>query len=439
MSTMSSRNLRLSIVKSPSSKFEDPKNSLKALKNFPQTRKSSFTIKQKPDTTDLESYFPQWLLKRNDFQKFLKEDQSFPEKFFHSASIPCSQRTFVDNQNIINWLMYCKLTKNMKVCLLLKFAKGIQTQEFCKGFKFEQNYLSDKVMMVVSGCVGVFRNGVKVKILKGKETFGVVFPVKWPCDFICLSEVKVAFVDSSVLIGIFSLNSQKISQFVFNILCNCPAFGTVSRSKLSLLSEKFVKGVYLKDDFVYTENEKCEQFFILKSGEIELQKNLELTQKHNLPIKKILISKKKYNYIIKTLAKGSICGLEDFLSQEHHSCSAKVQEVSKVFSISQACFHEILNEKDIESIKKNLGNSFPRSKFKEKFVEDISKSLRRLRTIFETVEKTEPLALRNGNKKKTWADGATEYYNSITTSRLVSEKIEFQNIFSARNRLLSNR
>ena len=431
---MSTKNFRQSLENLNSfgllTKAPNSTKSLTKILNSPKALIPSISrLNPHSELVGMEGYVPQWLLKRKDFQEFLKKDQGCPQKILESMSKPCHQRSIIDNQNTVNWLQHCKLSKKIKVASLLKLSKNVQIKIFPKGHKFTQESLKDQLFILVLGAVGIFNGELKSSVLKPKDHFGHFNGLKPHNHYTCLTETKLASFDSSLLSEISYSVSQRVSNLVFKILNSQEVFCGISQSKLMLLSERFMKTEYDQNDLVFEENEKCENFFIVKSGKIQIQKTMTLTKRHKLPIQQVLISKKQYNHVVRTLEKGAVFALEELVEAKNFSCTAKALTDASIYCINRKDFFEIIDSKDRDTICKGFKNKFPVTEIKQGFMKSISNSVRRIKTIIETVEKTDRVTLRNDKKKGTWAQGARDYYNSISSSQFIGETIEFKDIF----------
>jgi CRP-like cAMP-binding protein len=356
---------------------------------------------------DADSYFPSWLLKREDFQKFLSDDESCPEEFLSSALKPVDLRTANDLYFIVNWFKKCRITKHLKEFSLVKIAKGLEILNVKKGKVFGCQEIGT-LTMVVKGRIGIY---------KEKKKIGIVAPRMAVQSSICFKrdDVGKAFkaLTDAILVKttgddvktlLFSQDSKSYSESL-KLLKSLKFFSLIPSSKLQIFCENLSKQYFSENELIYQESEDSSYFFLIKSGEVHLEKRLTLTNKHNLPIRKILITKKHYNFTVSSLGPGDVFGLEESINNKSYAFSASSYLKSTIFAFPKYLLFEVLNEKELSGVKLQFESCNSSKDFKKRMKISISSSLQRMKTVIEITECPDS-SDRGIVKKRTWDVGA---------------------------------
>lgn len=430
MSNKSVSSLRLKLSPKLSSIPKVHPNSTRVLKSHKSINKNQSIldpIEISNPFKEASSYFPDWLLKRKDFRKFLAEDQSYPENFLDAALKPDSERTANDLYSIINWFKCCKSTQELKEFTILKIARNICVWRVVKGDVLDLRDFENQFVLVVKGNLGIYKNWKKIGSLGPKSsikpTFGFSDEFKVYKALTDVTLVKISEEDANKYLFHRDFETAVESLKILNSL---KVFSSLGGMKLAALSEGFIKINFRKNEEIYKEGDESKYFFLIHQGEIQIQKNLILTNHHKLPIRQILVSRKQYNYTISDLRPGEIIGFDEIISNQNYFYTATCKsKQATLFAMPKSTLSEILTPKEISSLCKEIRSKVPSREIKERLKSSISSNLIRIKTIIETTERSDSIKLRNENKKRTWANGVSEY-SSMILPHLVSEEIEFK-------------
>ena len=430
MSNKSVSSLRLKLSPKLSSIPKVHPNSTRVLKSHKSMSKNQPNLDPIESSNvfkDASSYFPDWLLKRKDFRKFLVEDQSYPEKFLEAVLKPESERTANDLYSIINWFKHCKSTQELKEFTILKIAKNICVWRVNKGDVIDIQEFENQFVLVVKGTLSIYKNWKKVGSVGPrtsiKPTFGFSNDIK---VYKALTDVTLVKICEEVANKYLFHRDFETAADSLKILSNLQVFSSLGGLKLAALSEGFIKIVFRKDEEIYKEGDESQYLFLIYQGEIQIQKNLILTNHHKLPIRQILVSRKQYNYTISDLQPGEMLGFDEIISNQNYFYTATCKSKQAIlFAMPKSTLTEILTPKDIYSLRKEIQLKVSSREIKERLKSSISSGLLRIKTIIETTERSDSINVRNENKKRTWANGVSEY-SSLILPHLVSEEIEFK-------------
>ena len=130
---------------------------------------------------------------------------------------------------------------------------------------------------------------------------------------------------------------QKISQFK-----------EVSPTKLEFFARNTMTTYYKMNSVIYNIGDEPYALHVVKEGLVQLEALVTLTKKNNLPIDKVLVSTKQYNYPIKTCASLEIFGSEGIMENSLRNAKATAKsENTIVYSIPFSTFFQIFSEEEL--------------------------------------------------------------------------------------------
>lgn len=288
--------------------------------------------------------------------------------------------------------------------------------------------------LIIEGKVSIFNNNKKKCTVGPMNSIGELA--------LETGHLRAATVISSTNVTVAVIHVEDYQQIlaeqkrfdrheVMRFFQKIPQFADVSSSKLEFLARNTMTTYYESNSIIYDIGDDPHALHLVKEGLVQLETLITLTKKNNLPIDKVLVSIKQYNYPIKTFSSLEIFGNEEIMekSPRYAKATAKLEN-TVVYSIPSSVFTQIFSTEEL--LKMNLFSikRIESRELRKCLSSEISNKLRRLKTMNQLTlskPKLEVFTDRTHTNKPKWISLFMNSHGSSIKSSLVHESFEFQN------------
>jgi CRP-like cAMP-binding protein len=177
----------------------------------------------------------------------------------------------------------------------------------------------------------------------------------------------------SILLNIKKLEKYKSSKLLMTI----PFFRNWSYLKVQHISNYLFKKTYKAGHIIYDKGDESDTFYILKSGQVDIQAYIELQHINRWPTGskqwKILEINRKYIVNIVSLKRGSYFGETALIEQMPRAYRAVCATDTVCLTINKDEFFDIFSVKDMESLQVNTYIHVPSEKvLQKKLISELS-------------------------------------------------------------------
>jgi len=336
-------------------------------------------------SSDLKSYYPSWLISRQDFiEAYYKMADENEKDIARIASYHQSQRTEDDKRALYKWALKCKFFSGMPKHFVRALSERLFRQDFKKEEKiYSKGEEAECIWLVFKGCVGVYNGSKKVSQFTETDVFGEAsFKIAVERKEDAFAEVptitfllKIQDYDS-ILITLNKTEKTEKSKFLTSIRF----FQNWSLLKIQRISNFLIETQFSKGEVIYDKEEESNSFYILKSGKVEVQAYIEVKQENRWPTGtqkwKLRQIKRKHIITLKNIEPGDFFGDSEMVNSntlpEIHTVSEAQKETvvrelkkekiprktravcrqpSVCYKMSKEEFFETFSTRDIEQLQ----------------------------------------------------------------------------------------
>ena len=242
---------------------------------------------------DPNEVFPEWLTERGDFQqcfpRFGKDPVAEEDRVRLAIGKLISQRNTVDIQALSKWILQIPTMQN------LNYTEAGEIARLCRcvrvpadEFVFRQNDPGDACYIIFSGTVDIVSNNEKVASLTKGSSFGeVALEVQ--------GRGRTAGIQAQTDVELLQIRSDDYKRTLQRYHANrkkmvmkwlrreVRLLSELSEHKLKYFETVSVDVTVKKGDVIYHEGDEVGALYFIKSGDVEIRKNVIYNRRHRRP------------------------------------------------------------------------------------------------------------------------------------------------------------
>lgn len=305
---------------------------------------------------------PDWLLERQDFQVTAKKLLHGESNIGNICGIAPSARTDEEKSLLFRWVssttFFSKVPSRVTKETCEKLTRHVYNP---KEMIIKKGDIGDCLYIIYSGSAELFLDfGNSHGILCSKQVIGehALDTLKPRTGTIIAIDEVIAFRLTKLDYDSILLNVKKMEKYKNSkLLVKIPFFRAWSYLKVQHLSNHLIAKQFNKGDVIHDKGDESDTFYLIKSGQVEIQAYVELQHINRWPTGghewKILEINRKYIVPVITLKKGTYFGESSLIEQLPRVCRAICKTDVTCLVLGRDEFFEIFSIKDLEGILEN--------------------------------------------------------------------------------------
>ena len=378
-----------------------------------------------------EEVFPEWLLKRKDFiasQYYSKDEGN--KKVSLICAKPASLREGHELNTVAFWLKTTPFGKTLTPLILSQLSKVFKTKTFFAKEKLIQEGTVGKcIFLILEGKVDVYKGDKLCSIIGEGNTIGNIS--------LETGKVRSATVIAKTQVTALVLSAESYKSILFehkynkkteilNFLKQVPCFFSCDERKLEQLADSAMSVYYSIDEVIYDVGQESVQFFIVKEGLVEIEKEITLVSKQNLPINQVLVSSRNFNHVERSCKPFEIFGSEEAVENiPRRSKAISKSKNTEVIFVFISKFNQTFKAEEKEMMQFYFQKRVSTKEVKRRISKEMSLENIKIKAIFDSTKITPMPGSFNDRKidrKVTFANKLLKDYKKNIETKYLSTK-----------------
>lgn len=325
----------------------------------PQSKLSIYSKFENPSLASIPSIevFPKWLLERTDFQTCLTASTDESDIGLICQK-PFKLRSSIENREVLHWSSTCSFFKTLSDFTRAEVCEKLSTISFKpKETLVREGDIGDKMFIILTGSVGIYNSKGFIDSVGSNNIIGEMAlesNSRRNATVIAHEHVTALLLKKEDYVNIVMRQRHKQRYIIVKFIKQIEFFKDLLAAKLEVIAWNMIIVFYKDKQVIYSEAQLANSVYFVKEGTVNLDINVTVTKKSQIPNKKkeILIDKDTYAKVIKTCKPGDFFGEEEVVEK----CERKTRAISigptELYILKKEFLFEILTDKEIKEMLK---------------------------------------------------------------------------------------
>jgi CRP-like cAMP-binding protein len=310
----------------------------------------------KPSLMDSPSstYFPDWLLRRNDFKKILdpKSEEMDIGKICEEDN---KVRDDLQKKELLEWCQSCVFFQSFSQYTCKEVCARLFTRRFKPGeIVIKEGDVGDCMFIIVKGRVEISKAGKYLDSMGAKNVFGeaaLESNYHRSATVSAISDLTTLVLNKEDYYKIISRQKHMLRSDIVSLIRKIPIFQDMMLAKLERMAWRMLIMNYSQGHVIYSQDQSPTGLYFIKEGSVHLIFDVTITMKGKIPGNlNVDIGNKSCQLHIKTISKGDFFGEEELIEGISRKTKAICAENSVILFMKEKKFRKTFNEREKEII-----------------------------------------------------------------------------------------
>ena len=301
-----------------------------------------------------DSYFPDWLLKRNDFKKIL-DPKSEEMDIGNICEEDSKLRDELQKKELLDWCQSCVFFQSFSQYTCKEVCSRLFTKRFSGGdIVIKEGDLGDCMFLIVKGRVEISKSGKYLDSMGPKNVFGEA-ALESNCHrsatVRAIQDLTTLVLNKEDYYKIISRQKHMLRSDIVNLLKKIPIFQDMMVAKLERMAWRMLILNYSPGHLIYYQDQIPTGVYFIKEGSVNLIFDVTINVKGKIPGNtNVDIGNKKCQLMVKTISKGNFFGEEELIDNISRKTKAVCAESSVILFMKEKKFRKTFTEKEKDRI-----------------------------------------------------------------------------------------
>ncbi|OMJ89024.1 hypothetical protein SteCoe_8948 [Stentor coeruleus] len=325
----------------------------------PKSKFSNYSKFESPSLISASSneVFPKWLLERTDFQTCLTSSTDESDIGLICQK-PFKLRSSIENRELLHWSSTCTFFKTLSDFTRAEVCEKLSTTFFKpKEILVREGDIGDKMFIILTGSVGIYNSQGFIDSVGCNNIIGEMAlesNSRRNATVIAHEHVTTLLLRKEDYVNIVMRQRHKQRYIIVKFIKQVEFFKDLLAAKLEVIAWNMIIVFYKDKQVIYSEGQLANSMYFVKEGIVNLDINVTVTKKSQIPNKKkeILVDKDTYAKVVKVCKPGDFFGEEEVVEKCERKTRAIAIGSTELYIFKKEFLFEILTDKEIKEMLK---------------------------------------------------------------------------------------